>query len=111
MRITIVKIGIIALFMTALLFAGSVSVQAAKTDLGTLGGTESDAWAINKKGEVTGGSSTASGEWHAFLWKEKDGMTDLGTLGGTESDAWAINEKGQILGGSYTTSGEWHASF
>ena len=53
-----------------------------KTDLGTLGGDESDAWAVNERGQVTGAAATASGERHAFLWDPVTGMTDLGTLGG-----------------------------
>ena len=37
-------------------------------DLGTLGGTLSEAWGINDQGQVVGWSGTAEGEIHAVLW-------------------------------------------
>jgi len=48
------------------------------TDLGTLGGSFSEAHDVNERGQVVGESTTASGEFHAFLW-EKGTMIDLGT--------------------------------
>ncbi len=79
------------------------------TDLGTLGGIESYAWAINNAGQVVGWASTSSGERHAFLYS-KGTMTDLGVLpGGTESFAQGINNAGQVVGYAYTSSGEEHA--
>jgi probable HAF family extracellular repeat protein len=79
-------------------------------NLGVLeGATESQAYAINSKGQVVGKSY--SGEWiRAFLWDPKtDTMKNLGTLGGTWSNANAINSKGQVVGDSATESGESHA--
>jgi probable HAF family extracellular repeat protein len=73
------------------------------TDLGTLGGMNSQATAINNRGQVVG-YSTLAGEaiTRAFLWE--DGvMTDLGSLGGTFSRANAINNRGQAVGASEIT--------
>jgi uncharacterized membrane protein len=44
------------------------------TDLGTLpGGKESEAVAINNRGQIIGWSDTRSGEQHAVLWTLKRG--------------------------------------
>lgn len=81
-------------------------------DLGTLGGRCSSAQCtyaadVNARGQVVGVSVTASGDRHAFLWR--DGiMTDIGTLGGSWSVASAINGSGHIAGISVAASGETH---
>ena len=70
-------------------------------DLGTLGGKESEAAAINERGQIVGGSDTRTGS-HAFLWQGGK-MTDLGTLPGSRSTlsyASALNAGGQIVGGT-----------
>src|SRR3954463_15872624 len=72
-------------------------------DLGTLGGIESWASAINNRSQVVGDSGTASGEQHAFIW-QKNTLTDLGTLGGGLSSAAAINDRGEVIGTSSTAS-------
>ena len=38
------------------------------TDLWTLAGDQSEANGINNRGQIVGGSTTASGEFHAVLW-------------------------------------------
>jgi probable HAF family extracellular repeat protein len=38
------------------------------TDLGTLGGANSQALGINDRGQIVGSSLTATGETHATLW-------------------------------------------
>jgi probable HAF family extracellular repeat protein len=79
------------------------------TDLGTLGGTQSEAFGINNLGQVVGWAFVPSGVEHAFLWTKAGGMQDLGTLGGTTSRAYAINDNGQVVGSSLTATGDTHA--
>lgn len=66
-------------------------------DLGTLGGVNSFANAINDYGQVVGGASTLSGDSHAFLFSGGS-LQDLGTLGGSNSVARDINNHGVIVG-------------
>lgn len=70
-----------------------------KTDLGTLGGQNSDAYGINNSGQIVGYAATASGAWHPFLYSNGQ-MIDLGPLDGvyTEGIAGSINAAGQIVG-------------
>ncbi|MBD1804346.1 DUF3466 family protein [Microcoleus sp. FACHB-SPT15] len=77
-------------------------------ELGTLGGTNSEANAINDLGQVVGEAQTSSGDFHAFFW---DGaMQDLGTLANyTSSVAYGINNKGRVVGAATTSSGSSHA--
>jgi probable HAF family extracellular repeat protein len=80
------------------------------TELGTLGGENSAALAINDLGQVVGVADTADfrddSEYaepvtHAFLWQDAE-MTDLGTLGGSTSIAHDINKHRQVVGTSET---------
>jgi probable HAF family extracellular repeat protein len=72
-------------------------------DLGTLGGTHSDAFAINNDPavvRVVGWSHTVSDAVHAFVWTSPGPMISLGTLGSGFSQALDINNQGQIVGHS-----------
>jgi len=80
--------------------AGHLQPHYKVTDLGDLGGKISIALSINDKGQIVGGSRSASGRSHGFLW-ETGKMTDLGVLPKTVvSMARSINNKGQIAGES-----------
>jgi probable HAF family extracellular repeat protein len=78
-------------------------------DLGTLGGTRSEAKAINNRNQVVGFSGTKNNKTYlrAFLYSDHR-MTDLGTLGGEDSDASAINDLGDIVGTASTAEGQSH---
>ena len=79
-------------------------------DLGTLGGGESEALALNASGQVAGHSRIRNGAGqHAFLVSEPGRMLDLGTLGGATSVAHAVNDGGAVVGVAETRSGEPHA--
>ena len=70
------------------------------TDLGTTGGADSEATAINDSGQVVGWSNPAPGQGSedAFLYGNGT-MTDLDALlgGAHHSTALAINNSGQVL--------------
>ena len=67
-------------------------------DLGTLGGATSTAAAVNDSGHVVGVSQIATGQSHAFLWRNGH-MTDLGSPPGAGiSLATGVNDNGEIVG-------------
>ena len=62
-----------------------------RQDLGTLGGSDSTAFAF-QSGTIVGQAQLASGQYRAFAYDlNANTMTNLGTLGGTWSAAYAIN--------------------
>jgi probable HAF family extracellular repeat protein len=73
------------------------------TDLGTLGGTASQAFAIGPHDDVVGASETAGdAAVHAFLWRDGK-LVDLNDLvdpssGWVLESARAVNASGQIVG-------------
>jgi probable HAF family extracellular repeat protein len=80
-------------------------------DLETLGGTYSQADAINASGQVTGYSDvTGDASSHAFLWNPTTPggatgtMHDLGSLGGPFTIGWDINSRGEVTGTSDATN-------
>jgi probable HAF family extracellular repeat protein len=69
------------------------------TDLGTLGGSESAAFALNDAGHVVGYATRRgeSGVNRAFLW-ENGVMMDLGSLLGGQAQARGVNNFDQVVG-------------
>lgn len=95
--------GAVAAAMFAL-FNSTAHASWSVTDIGTLGGSISQALGLNDLGQVVGSSTTSEGNTHAFLYSDGQ-ISDLGTLGGTTSIAYAINNAGQIVGSSQTAPG------
>lgn len=74
-------------------------------DIGTLGGGDCVAWAVNNGGLVTGYSYIAgSTTLHAFVYQGGT-MQDLGTLGGRSSYAFDVNDNGTVVGAAEDATG------
>ena len=85
--------------------------QGTITDLGTLGGPNSNGWGANQKGQAAGesdtGTSDPNGEdfcgffthliCRGYVW-QNGAMTPLPTLGGNNSFGGQINNRGQVAG-------------
>ena len=77
------------------------------TDLGTLGGTVSNANGINNRGWLAGYANlTGDQTSHAVLWQKGAKIVDLGTLGGPNSsvDFLGIDDRGLVVGNSETAN-------
>jgi probable HAF family extracellular repeat protein len=82
-------------------------------DLGTLGGANSESFAMNEHGDIVGRAdfSPKDTHHHAFLW-QRGAMTDLGWLPPClNSTAKGINVRNQIVGetGACPSGGDGHA--
>lgn len=85
-------------------------LQYSLTDLGTLGGSSSEAFSVNNAGQVVGWTdlSNSNSDRHAFLYTSGS-MADLGTFGGFLSVAFDINDVGQIVGFALPPTGNQRA--
>jgi len=81
--------------------------------LGSLGGVNSQAIAVNQAGQVIGNADTWQGPFvhHAFVWRDGSGMIDLGTLGGDNSEVGGQNEMGQVVGWAQTANNAGYHAF
>src|SRR3954464_16053443 len=82
----------------------------AVTDLNTIGGTQSKAFALNNSARVVG-SSTPSGAGlsaRPFAWTSGT-IVDIGTFGGAGGAANGVNELGNTAGNTATATNNGHA--
>ena len=100
MRSTIATL--VALFLGATASAQYPELHYDPIDLGTLGGSASQAHeahgitsALDRA--VVGQAQTPSGDWHPFLWTDGR-MQDLGTFGGPLGSAASLNLFGVVVG-------------
>ncbi len=102
-----------ALAAAAVLFAGQSGLASvAFTGLGTLGGSQSFAYALSADGQVVGGVADVAGdtEGRAFRWTSAGGMQNLGSLGGPESITYGLNSNGSVATGiGHIAAGQIHA--
>ena len=88
--------------------APNAPINLATDDLGTLGGSFSEATSINAFGQVVGWADiSGDASFHPFRTAPKHPINpatdDLGTFGGSMSSATSINNFGQVVGWSYLT--------
>ena len=103
-----------AISPNSLVPTASLWIANTPSDLGTLGGSWSQATAINAVNQVVGISQTSTDQTHAFRFDlDATGAvlsrTDLGELGGGYSTANAINDAGVVVGTSDNLAFVWEA--
>ncbi len=81
------------------------TVSGGLLDLGTLGGDESKANAVNKLGHIVGSSRDASGNGHAVIWNP--GILSLQNQGTFGAEAYDINDSDVVVGRFGNTAFVW----
>lgn len=91
-------------------FLGFIWSKGKMTAVGTLGGSLSQAFAVNNVGQVTGIAYLPSGLAHAFIRETSGQMKDLGFLQ-QYGDTWGfgINDSAVVVGQAQLNSGAVHA--
>jgi probable HAF family extracellular repeat protein len=81
-------------------------------DLGTLGGKNSNPFAMNAQGTVVGSSHDEQQRVRAFAWRPGQPLRDLGLPSGAQaSEARGVDSKERILGNVVDASGIAHGVF
>ncbi|MFT7580973.1 MAG: putative repeat protein (TIGR01451 family)/MYXO-CTERM domain-containing protein, partial [Myxococcota bacterium] len=78
--------------------AGDVPYAPRLNDVGTLGGADSQALAVNDAGVVVGAAQTQDGSWHAFRYDGEGGMVDLTPNAGETGRAFAAHGVDLVFG-------------
>ena len=93
-------------------YQAGVYRDGAWTNLGTLGGINSYANAVNANGRVVGASNyrPKSAAVHAFMWHDGGVMQDLHTAGGPYSSAEAVADDGTVAGATSDAAGTYGAA-
>ena len=86
------------------------TTNGALEELGTLGGDESWAYAINNSNQICGSASFVTGDSHAFIFSDASGMSDLLTLGGYTATAFALDNAGNAVGSAEIVNRTLHAT-
>src|SRR5256885_2216404 len=78
-------------------------------DLGTLGGNESEALAVNRRGQVAGHSRVAGAPAKRALFIPEPGrMVHLGAVGGATRTGRGVNDRREVVGFAETAAGQPH---
>ncbi len=77
------------------------------TDLGTLGGSQSKAFGVNRFARVVGESDIAGGAKRPFSW-DSGTLTDLTNFGGTIGSAYSVNDIGHAVGAADNAVSQTH---
>ena len=102
------RVATVVVALLACVSSSLAEVRYSVTDLGTLGGTNSNASGINASGQIAGESQITGNSWHPVVWTGSI-PTDLGPLDGTRSDAIGINDSGQVAGQHNPATGGYRA--
>ena len=90
------RIQLFPLVLSTVCFAGHPEL----IELGTLGGDDTRIFDINADGAVVvGHGETSTGEYHAWVWTEDQGMRDLGGLSDSSSSANLVSADGTMIFG------------
>jgi probable HAF family extracellular repeat protein len=103
------------LVIAVLAYASAVWAQIQTIELQTLGGSESNVYAVNDAGLSVGWATTSGGVNHAVRWDKYGHVFDLAaflpaTITAVSSSAIGINNLGQVIG-NYTDSAGYQRAF